>query len=597
MSIARATILGVGLLLGSFAQTPASRNGASADRVVAQVDGQSWSAAQVNAFVAGLPPDQRNAWAHHPLDTLGNVLMLRYLARQTEAGKLDQDPELNRNLTWARLNLLAQAEVNRVRASYLPSGEDQQRFYERNRSQWDQASVRVIFVAFQPGASGGAAAAEEHAREKLEELRARIGAGADFAAVARENSDDPRSAANGGLWNVVTRHSAYPESILLAIFALQAGQVGPPVHQPNGFYLFKLDSLRQPTFAEVEPAISRDIEQTHLQQWLESIQKQSQATIVDADYFDTGDAGGDGDDDDDDDDPPPAPRPRAGEPLPTHPPEREPRPPRPEPPAGAIVAKVDGDPWTAGKLRAFIGSFPPHVGTNFGRHPAATLNNLLALENLARLAESHGLAEDPTFEPNLYWAKTNLLSQAELSHIRSVYQPTPAEEKASYESGRQRWEQAAIHVIEVDFSPSPAPPPFPAGPGRTETQAVDRIQQLRRRLDSGATFSVLAAECSDDRRSAASGGNWPPFTRNGPYPEALKEAAFALKSGEVSVPVRLPNAFYLVQLESLRMQPFAEVEATIRGELQQMHFNDWYAGMKSRFTVAVQDEAYFAAIQ
>lgn len=97
----------------------------------------------------------------------------------------------------------------------------------------------------------------EAAREKAEALVSRIRAGEDFAELARENSDDPGSAKQGGDLGFFGRGAMVME-FEEAAFALQEGEVSEPVRSPFGFHIIKLTGIRG---GEVKPfeAVKADI--------------------------------------------------------------------------------------------------------------------------------------------------------------------------------------------------------------------------------------------------------------------------------------------------------------------------------------------------
>lgn len=78
----------------------------------------------------------------------------------------------------------------------------------------------------------------DKARGRAAELLTRLRAGADFAEVAREESDDEFSAARGGALGVFER-SAFDTLIKAAVFELEVGQVSEPVQSPRGFHILK----------------------------------------------------------------------------------------------------------------------------------------------------------------------------------------------------------------------------------------------------------------------------------------------------------------------------------------------------------------------
>lgn len=77
------------------------------------------------------------------------------------------------------------------------------------------------------------------ARSKIEKLRAEIEAGADFADVAKKNSQDPGSAAEGGDLGFFGRGIMDP-AFEAATFTLKPGELSQPVDSAFGVHLIKL---------------------------------------------------------------------------------------------------------------------------------------------------------------------------------------------------------------------------------------------------------------------------------------------------------------------------------------------------------------------
>src|SRR5207253_3006605 len=81
------------------------------------------------------------------------------------------------------------------------------------------------------------------ARKKAEELLAKLKAGGDFAALAKERSEDAGSAANGGDLGLFTRGRMTP-AFEEAAFALQGGGLSDVVETPFGFHVIKVEEHR-----------------------------------------------------------------------------------------------------------------------------------------------------------------------------------------------------------------------------------------------------------------------------------------------------------------------------------------------------------------
>lgn len=81
------------------------------------------------------------------------------------------------------------------------------------------------------------------ARGRLAALRKRVEAGADFAKLARESSEDPGSAAQGGDLGFFAR-GRMVKPFEDAAFALGPGQLSEIVETPFGFHLIRADEVR-----------------------------------------------------------------------------------------------------------------------------------------------------------------------------------------------------------------------------------------------------------------------------------------------------------------------------------------------------------------
>lgn len=93
-------------------------------------------------------------------------------------------------------------------------------------------------------------------------------------------------------------------------------------------------------------------------------------------------------------------------------------------------------------------------------------------------------------------------------------------------------------------------------------KAVDVIAQLKK----GKDFAALA-KLSDDKGSGAQGGELGWFTRGQMVPP-FEEAVFALKSGEISEPVRTAFGWHVIKLEAREAQRTRALDE-VRGEIRQ----------------------------
>lgn len=103
--------------------------------------------------------------------------------------------------------------------------------------------------------------------KKARDTLARIRAGADFATLAKQLSEDPGSKAQGGvLGQPITRSSQIVREFLDAAFKLKVGQVSEPVKSQFGYHLIKVTSRKKPTLAEKRDEIRRSLTESRGQE-------------------------------------------------------------------------------------------------------------------------------------------------------------------------------------------------------------------------------------------------------------------------------------------------------------------------------------------
>lgn len=134
--------------------------------------------------------------------------------------------------------------------------------YAAEGDKFGEAEQRKVSHILVPVASGADAAAQKAAQDKAAALAQQANGGADFAQLARANSGDPGSKAQGGDLGWISRGSGMPKPFEDAVFALQAGQVSAPVKSDFGWHVIKLDELRAGTrqpFEAVRPQLEQEL--------------------------------------------------------------------------------------------------------------------------------------------------------------------------------------------------------------------------------------------------------------------------------------------------------------------------------------------------
>jgi len=109
------------------------------------------------------------------------------------------------------------------------------------------------------------------AKKKAEELLAKIKAGGDFAALAKQFSQDTVSAAKGGDLGWAGR-DAYVGPFADALFSMSPGEIRGPVQTQFGYHIIQLEQVeggKTKTFAEAREELTRDLRASKAQEKFE----------------------------------------------------------------------------------------------------------------------------------------------------------------------------------------------------------------------------------------------------------------------------------------------------------------------------------------
>jgi parvulin-like peptidyl-prolyl isomerase len=138
-------------------------------------------------------------------------------------------------------------------------------------------------------------------------------------------------------------------------------------------------------------------------------------------------------------------------------------------------------------------------------------------------------------------------------------------------------------------------------------EEMDRLRQraaeLRRKAMTGANFSALARESSDDPATRQRGGDLGTFNRNS-HARAFDEAAFALKPGSISEVVQTEFGFHIIKVfkrEPARRQTLAEATPEIRrrllGKLEADKLTAWLKDARRKAIVRINEPFRFGALK
>ena len=209
-----------------------------------------------------IPPETQAVVLSRP-QTVGQIATNLYIRRvwadQAVAEGLDKDPKVMAALRVARDKILADAMVAHMERKNVPNDaaalEMARSIYKAKPERFkiaEQVRARHILVA----------GSTPEAREKAEKLLVDLKAGADFAALAKANSDDKGNAERGGDLGFFSRGRMVP-SFEEAAFALKnTGDLSGVVSTKFGYHLIQLEERRPASmraFDEVKDGLLKEV--------------------------------------------------------------------------------------------------------------------------------------------------------------------------------------------------------------------------------------------------------------------------------------------------------------------------------------------------
>jgi len=168
--------------------------------------------------------------------------------------------------------------ISRIISPVVPTEEELKSYFEENRDRYVKSEVRVSHILIKVPQDASEEEVQSASR-KIEEIRSQLEAGADFAQLAQEYSQDLITKDSGGDLGWIERETGlYGEAFTETAFSLEVGQVSDPVRTDEGFHLIKVTDKRTTAFEDVKERVKNDFiteeRDRRFTAWLEEARKQ-----------------------------------------------------------------------------------------------------------------------------------------------------------------------------------------------------------------------------------------------------------------------------------------------------------------------------------
>ncbi len=261
--------------VASGAKPAAAKSG----RIVMHVNKEPITEAEFMAFLAAIPENQRGVFASAAgkRELANEIVRMKALEQEAHRLGLDNDPEVNTQMDLVRTQVVAQRALQQIvqeaAEKELPAA------YEREKKN-APAALRHIVVAYQggmvpPRAQNQQPPTAEQAIQKANAIVTKLRGGANFAELAKKESDDVESGQRGGSLGPVNPAQLPPE-IGTVVSKLKPGQYSDPVRTQFGVHIF---NVAEPTLEDLKPMLMQQVQQQIAQETVTRLQKAAEVDL------------------------------------------------------------------------------------------------------------------------------------------------------------------------------------------------------------------------------------------------------------------------------------------------------------------------------
>jgi peptidyl-prolyl cis-trans isomerase C len=272
----------------ALAPVTAPENNLGADAVVLTVGNLSMTRAQFEVLLAALALNGRPATTPAAKRQVAEQYAeLETMAQEARQRKLDESPEVKQMMVIQGDSFLANTLAKKISDDTHFTELDLRSYYDSHKSEFEEAKGSHILIRFKgssvPLKPNQKDLTDEEALAKAQDIRKKILAGADFATLAKAESDDAGSGAKGGDLGTF-KHGQMVPAFDQAAFALPIDQVSEPVKSQFGYHIIKVTSRSAKSFDESKAQIEKELKPKLAKEAMDQLKAHTPVTLNDG-YF------------------------------------------------------------------------------------------------------------------------------------------------------------------------------------------------------------------------------------------------------------------------------------------------------------------------
>ena len=263
-----------------------------------------------------------------------------------------------------------------------------------------------------------------------------------------------------------------------------------------------------------------------------------------------------------------------------------------------VVLTVGDKKFTKADIDELIAGLTPQMQRAIATEGKKSLGDQYAMVvALSHQAELQHLDQRPDFIHKLAFQKEQLEAQAAFEALSEQAKVTPENIQQYYTAHSNDYDEITVRQIIVrkkapEPKTDPAHPAAPAGPGLAAEDAKAKADAIRKAFVAGTDVKKIIEDFKAPGDIIIDAE--PRSVRHGGMRPDMEKVAFALKDGEVSEPVDVPQALVLFQVVKHSHSDLKDVTPEIEKKLRQEKVEASIDGVKKNANIWM-DQEYFGS--
>ena len=261
----------------------------------------------------------------------------------------------------------------------------------------------------------------------------------------------------------------------------------------------------------------------------------------------------------------------------------------PAPPAAAAerpksndtIVVINGKAWSRQEWDQFIDSLPEGTLSTYKSNPTEFVRQLAIIDHLTTKAEQEKFLDKDPYLIRYWLERRKLVSTFYQEHTQNTTAASDEEVRAFYEKNKDRFTTVTLKMIYLS--------PPAAG---SDLAVRAKADGLYAQIQKGADFVKLVRDHSEEPGSKGRDGDLGTLSKSDALPDEVKAVVFGMKKGEVTKPIAVTNGIYIFRCEDAKTEKFDDVKETLRTEVRQRKYIEWFDGERKKADVKFVRQDY-----